>query len=100
MLTGYNPFDEHGGPVLPPSTFNKELPSALDSVVLRALVARPEDRFSDMLEFMYTFDQAIRPSSGLLALAQNTQPDAKSNPGVRQRTNISTIDIKIENIQR
>src|SRR5215469_8550090 len=59
MLTGYNPFDEHGGPVLPPSTFNKELPSSLDSVVLRALAILPEGRFADMLEFMHAFDQAI-----------------------------------------
>src|SRR6266702_5248061 len=81
MLTGYNPFDEHGGPILPPSTFNKELPSALDSVVLRALAARPQDRFADMPEFMYAFDQAIRPSSGIMALAQNSQPDAWSNTG-------------------
>ncbi|MGZ3621998.1 MAG: serine/threonine-protein kinase [Ktedonobacteraceae bacterium] len=95
MLTGYNPFDDHGGPILPPSTFNKELPSALDSVVLRALAARPEDRFADMLEFMYAFDQAIRPSTGIMALAQNSQPDAWSNPGVRQNTNPSTPVVKV-----
>src|SRR5437763_3068431 len=95
MLTGYNPFDEHGGPILPPSTFNEDLPSALDSVVLHALAARPEDRFADMLEFMYAFDQAIRPSSGILSLAQNSQPDAWSNPGVRQSTNPSSHAIKV-----
>src|SRR5215471_5910521 len=95
MLTGYNPFDEHGGPILPPSTFNKELPSALDSVVLRALATRPQDRFADMLEFMYSFDQAIRPSAGILALAQNSQPDAWSNPGVRNNTNPSSPALKV-----
>ncbi len=99
MLTGYNPFDEHGGPIIPPSTFNKELPSALDSVVLRALAARPQDRFADMLELMYAFDQAIRPSTGIMALAQNSQPDAWSNPGVRQSTNPSPPAIKIETRQ-
>jgi len=95
MLTGYNPFDEHGGPILPPSTFNKELPSALDSVVLRALAAQPQDRFADMLEFMYAFDQAIRPSTGIMALAQNSQPDAWSTPVARQSTNLSPPAIKI-----
>jgi serine/threonine protein kinase len=95
MLTGYNPFDERGGPIVPPSTFNKELPSALDSVVLRALAARPEDRFSDMLEFMYAFDQAIRPSTGIMALTQNSQPDAWGNSGVRQSTNPSSPAIKV-----
>src|SRR5437660_6777619 len=95
MLTGYNPFDDHAGPIIPPSPFNKELPSALDSVVLRALAARPQDRFADMLEFMYAFDQAIRPSTGIMALAQNSQPDAWSNPGVRQSTNPSSHAIKV-----
>src|SRR6266853_1666604 len=95
MLTGYNPFDERGGPILPPSTFNMELPSALDTVVLRALAARPEDRFVDMLEFMYAFDQAIRPSSGLLALAQNSQADTWSNPIMRQSANPSSPAIQV-----
>ncbi len=95
MLTGYNPFDERGGPILPPSTFNMELPSALDTVVLRALAARPEDRFVDMLEFMYAFDQAIRPSSGLLALAQNSQAETWSNPIVRQSANPSSPAIQV-----
>ena len=95
MLTGYNPFDDRGGPILPPSTFNKELPSALDSVVLRALAARPEDRFSDMLEYMYAFDQAIRPSTGIMALAQNSHPDAWNNPGVSQSTNSSSPAVKV-----
>jgi len=87
MLTAYNPFDEHGGPVLPPSTFNKELPPALDTVVLRALAARPEDRFAGMLEFMYAFDQASRPSSGIRAPAHNAQPDAWNASMMRQATN-------------
>lgn len=90
MLTGYNPFDEQGGPILPPSTFNKELPSALDTVVLRALAARPEDRFPDMLEFMYAFDQASRPSSGMRVLAQKAQPDVRSNSLKHQSTNTSS----------
>ncbi len=80
MLTGYNPFDAHGGPILPPSTFNRELPSALDTVVLRALAARPEDRFGDMLEFLYAFDQATRPSSGVRVPVQRAQADAWNTP--------------------
>jgi len=80
MLTGYNPFDAQGGPILPPSTFNRELPSALDTVVLRALAARPEDRFGDMLEFLYAFDQATRPSSGVRVPVQRAQADAWNTP--------------------
>src|SRR5690348_5715478 len=95
MLTGYNPFDEHGGPVLPPSTFNKELPSALDSVVLRALAARPEDRFADMLEFMYAFDHASRPGSGIREQAQNAQPDAWNTKLRHPSTNPSSPAIQV-----
>ncbi len=95
MLTGYNPFDEHGGPVLPPSRFNKELPSALDSVVLRALAARPESRFADMLEFRYAFDQVIRPSAGIMALTQNSPLDSWGTPGMRQSTNPASPAIKV-----
>lgn len=64
MLTGYHPFDALGGPVRPPSLFNRELPSSLDSVVLRALSARPEDRFSSMQEFVQAFDFAAHTGSG------------------------------------
>jgi serine/threonine protein kinase len=95
MLTGYNPFDEHGGPVLPPSRFNKELPSALDSVVLRALAARPENRYADMLEFKYAFDQVIRPSAGIMALTQNSSLDAWGTPGIIQNTNPASPAVKV-----
>ena len=95
MLTGYNPFDDQGGPVLPPSRFNKELPSALDSVVLRALAARPESRFADMLEFMYAFDQVIRPSSGIMALTQNSSLDAWGTPGKIQSKSSASPAIKV-----
>ena len=95
MLTGYNPFDDQGGPVLPPSRFNKELPSALDSVVLRALAARPESRFAGMLEFMYAFDQVIRPSSGIMALTQNSSLDAWGTPGKIQSKSSASPAIKV-----
>ncbi|HEX7736748.1 MAG TPA: serine/threonine-protein kinase [Ktedonobacteraceae bacterium] len=63
MLTGYHPFDALGGPVRPPSMFNHELPTSVDGVVLRALSARPEDRFADMQELVQAFDQTTRSAS-------------------------------------
>ena len=63
MLTGYHPFDALGGPVRPPSMFNRELPSTVDSVVLRTLATRPEDRFTDMQELVQSFDQATYSSA-------------------------------------
>lgn len=64
MLTGYHPFDSIGGPVRPPSLLNRDLPPELDAVVLRTLLARPEERFRTMQEFAQAFDQAIRTGTG------------------------------------
>jgi serine/threonine protein kinase len=92
MLTGYHPFDAVGGPVRPPSLFNQELPTSMDAVVLRALSARPEDRFSDMQEFVYAFDQATRSGSGaafrLIPQNPSSEPHS-SSPYVRHITNSS-----------
>ncbi|HXR66058.1 MAG TPA: serine/threonine-protein kinase [Ktedonobacteraceae bacterium] len=63
MLTGYHPFDALGGPVRPPSMFNRELPTTVDTVVLRTLATRPEDRFADMQDLVQAFDQATRSSA-------------------------------------
>jgi serine/threonine protein kinase len=92
MLTGYHPFDALGGPVRPPSMFNRELPSSLDAVVLRALAARPEDRFVDMQEFLQAFDQATHSGSGVaFRLTPQSSPlePRSSSPYVRHITNPS-----------
>ena len=90
MLTGYHPFDALGGPVRPPTMFNRELPSSLDSVVLRALSARPEDRFSEMQEFVLAFDQATASGSGAAFHLTPLNPaleQRSSSPYVRHVTN-------------
>lgn len=46
-----------------PSTFNPHLPAAIDSVILRALSKRPEDRFPTISEFASAFKQAVPLSS-------------------------------------
>src|SRR5579863_8293417 len=46
MLTGYHPFDSTGGgPVIPPTSLNHQLPTGLDTVLTRALAPRPEQRY-------------------------------------------------------
>src|SRR5205807_1794382 len=65
MLTGYLPLDPLGSAIPPPSSLNTELPAMMDAVVLRALAARPEERFADMLEFLQAFDAACRVSTKL-----------------------------------
>lgn len=67
MLTGYHPLDPLGGTIPAVSSLNLELPPALDPVLQRALTPRPEDRFTDMLEFMRAFDFAFRPTAKIRA---------------------------------
>jgi serine/threonine protein kinase len=92
MLTGYHPFDAVGGPVRPPSLFNRELPTFLDTVVLRSLATHPEERFADMQEFVQVFDQATHSSHGStfrltpLYAGVEAQPRS-SSPYVRHITN-------------
>jgi eukaryotic-like serine/threonine-protein kinase len=48
--------------VPPPSKVNPAVPAALDAVVLRALQAKPEDRWSNALEFMKAAADACTPA--------------------------------------
>ena len=96
MLTGYHPFDSRGSPILPPSTLNNELPSALDTVVLRALSAHPEERYADIQEFMQMFDAACRPSAALHVYAPDAQFEGHKVPSGRGATNPSTPAIHVD----
>jgi serine/threonine protein kinase len=90
MLTGYHPLDLTGGMVTPPSTLNGNLPVALNSVLLRALAIRPEDRYADMLEFVQQFDSAIRADPGSRISSQHTPPGIDSVLPVRRVANPAT----------
>ena len=91
MLTGYHPFDSMGGgPVMPPSSLNHELPTAIDAVVQRALAPRPDGRFSDMLEFLHMFEAAARPSGGMRLTPLGSALDSRNSPAERRVTNPST----------
>lgn len=81
MLTGYHPLDPLGGSIPAVSALNAELPSALDSVIQRALASRPEERFSDMAEFMRAFDFACRPTAKMRVLSQNGSIDQNAWTG-------------------
>ncbi len=63
MLTGYHPIDPTNGNIPAVSSLNQDLPPALDPVLQRALMPRPEDRYTNMLEFMRAFDFACRPTA-------------------------------------
>lgn len=84
MLTGYHPLDSLGSAIPKPSHLNTDLPTALDAVVLRALANRPEERFTEMLEFMQAFDLACRPNSKVyVSLPQTPLPAQGNTPVVR-----------------
>jgi serine/threonine-protein kinase len=51
-------------PVPAPSTYRKQIPSALDSVVLRALARDPSDRFGSAREFAQALQAAIPVAVG------------------------------------
>jgi serine/threonine protein kinase len=52
----------------PPSTYNPQLPPAVDMVILRALAKKPEDRFPSITAFATAFEQASQSSPNLLLL--------------------------------
>ncbi|MBX5451367.1 MAG: tetratricopeptide repeat protein [Thermogemmatispora sp.] len=80
MLTGYHPHDPLSGPVVPPSSLNRELMPELDEVLLRALAPRPEERYGDMLEFQYDFDRALQLGSGARALVLRSREAVRLPP--------------------
>ncbi len=43
-----------------PSTFNSRLPATIDSVILRALAKKPEDRFPSITAFATALEQAVQ----------------------------------------
>jgi serine/threonine protein kinase len=90
MLVGKVPFDDPSIPAIlvkhlsekpkPPSELRPELPSAVESIVLRCLAKEPQDRFQNAEEFSLalkvlqpTLAQAeVQPTVGLSALTRAT----------------------------
>jgi serine/threonine protein kinase/regulation of enolase protein 1 (concanavalin A-like superfamily) len=68
LLTGHPPFQGSFGQVMyqhlhvvppPPSTPNPRIPRDLDTVLLRALAKKPEERFGSISTFARAFQQAL-----------------------------------------
>src|SRR5437763_10275053 len=51
-----------------PSTYNPQLPPAVDAVLLRALAKQPQDRFPSIADFATAFEKASQLSPNLLLL--------------------------------
>lgn len=67
LLTGRAPFQGNSErimhhlhmnmPIQPPSMYNRNVPRALDNVLLRALAKKPEERFGSVTHFLRAFQQ-------------------------------------------
>ncbi len=77
MMVGHAPFvgsmeqvmyQHFSAQPLPPSTYNPQLPPAVDLVILRALAKNPVDRFPSIAEFAVAFEQAAQSSPNLLLM--------------------------------
>ncbi len=65
----------------PPSTFNTHLSPAIDSVILRALAKKPEERFPSIADFANAFEQAVRlsPADFVVEPQKSTNSDFTSD---------------------
>ncbi len=77
LLTGGPPFTggleqvmyQHlNAPPDPPSTLNSSVPPGIDSVILRALEKKPEDRFDSISAFAQAFREVLRSLDPFVAL--------------------------------
>ncbi|HEX6109785.1 MAG TPA: protein kinase [Ktedonobacteraceae bacterium] len=74
----------------PPSAFNPQLSTAIDSVILRALVKKPEDRFPSIADFTAAFEQAVQASPNLLVVG----PRQSSASDIRATLAISQVEAR------
>jgi eukaryotic-like serine/threonine-protein kinase len=74
LLTGQQPFKGHLGELMykhlnelpqPPSQLNAKVARELDSILLRALAKKPEERFESISAFAMAFEQLTIPSGEL-----------------------------------
>lgn len=99
LLTGYTPFQGGPGQIMyqhltaqpqPPSIRQSGLPSTIDAVILKALMKKPEERFSSTLLFAQAFQQALGQEAPTLELQGEKTT-------VRSIAPVSYGDVNVEN---
>ncbi len=102
LLTGRPPFLGGPGQVMrqhflaqpqPPSTLNPQIPSSLDTVILRALAKQPEARFASIAEFTRVFQQAVQdaPPAAVSSAPPAATPSSLIKESLRPSTRGSDI---------
>jgi len=66
----------------PPSTFNQQIPTALDLVLLRALAKKPEDRFPTISAFAQAFEEALYNTNELALTNTPVMPRRTGGKGL------------------
>jgi len=91
-------------PIPPPSSVNRELPSALDAIVIRALSQEPEARFSSARAMAVEIENAVKPAGAMEvgAWVERVAGAVLEDRGrrVAEVESISSIDAKISGLVR
>lgn len=105
MLTGHTPFRGTPGQVMHqhfhvsppvPSTINPHLPTAVDTVLFRALAKQPHERFPTVLQFAQTLQQAfqqreISPTPVTAPFASTSTGASNQLPQAERYVSITTM---------
>src|SRR5947208_7535726 len=76
----------------PPSTYNPQLPTAIDAVLLRALAKKPENRFPSISAFASGLEQAVNQSPAELVVGPRPSTVADVTYDMRSTVSISQAE--------
>jgi serine/threonine protein kinase len=79
---------------VPPSTLRTDLTTTIDSVILRALAKRPEERFPTISAFAAAFEQAVQalPASAPLPVERIVEPQQSDRGDFRAALYITQME--------
>src|SRR5947209_7604810 len=79
---------------VPPSTLRTDLTAAIDSVILRALAKRPEERFPSIMAFANAFWQAVKalPTSASSPVEPSVEPQPSDEGDFRAAVHLTQVE--------
>src|SRR5437588_3502359 len=75
-----------------PSTYNPELPAAIDAVLLRALAKKPEDRFPSITAFASALEEAVHEAPAELVVGPRPSSTGDITRDMRTTLSISQAE--------